>query len=100
MITTLAEAYDLYCKHLEASGSKAISNIQTALVRYTLPGYGLPSGAKKDTAVQFMTNVSLEQFKNALNIQEQVYTSLGTGCSSASRRNYRTQCRFRGCPGR
>ena len=89
IVTTLAEAYDLYCRHLESINPKAIRSIQTALVRYTLPGYGLPSGAKKDAAVQFMTNIPLEQFKNALNIQEQVYASLGTECSPSAKRNYR-----------
>ncbi len=86
---TLADVYHLYCKHLQEENPTALPNLKTALVRYTLPGYGLPPEAKKDTADAFMTTVPLYQFKDALNVQQRVYESLGDKCSPASKRNYR-----------
>lgn len=91
--STLADAFSLYREHLKLTNLKSIPQLQTALLRYTLPGYGLPAEASKQDAFLFMKTISLYDFTNALNVQQNYFTSLGSQASSNSIRNYRMHLR-------
>ena len=91
---TLYEAYSKYCEYLKSIKSHAkidpTACLNTALFRYTLPGYGLPINASKNQAIAYMKKISLAEFKDALNVQQNVYDSLGGRVSSGIQRTYRS----------
>ncbi|MBD1865153.1 MULTISPECIES: tyrosine-type recombinase/integrase [Trichocoleus] len=74
--------------------SATLHQLQTALIRYTLPGWGLPhpqtnrvSAKEIKAAKTFMKKISLEQLKKALEVQMSVYEQLKV--PSSSQRTYR-----------
>lgn len=74
--------------------SATLHQLQTALIRYTLPGWGLAhpktnrvSAKEIKTAKTFMKKISLEQLKNALEVQMSIYEQLRV--PSSSQRTYR-----------
>lgn len=74
--------------------SATLHQLQTALIRYTLPGWGLPhprtsrvSAKEIQAARTFMKKISLEQLNNALEVQANVYEQLEV--PSSSQRTYR-----------
>jgi hypothetical protein len=91
---TLYEAYSKYCEYLKSIKSHVkidpTACLNTALFRYTLPGYGLPINASKNQAIAYMKKISLAEFKDALNVQQNVYDSLGGRVSSGIQRTYRS----------
>lgn len=90
---TLIDAYSKYCEHLNSIKSDIkidpTACLNTALFRYTLPGYGLQMNASKKQAIAYMKKISLTEFKDALNVQQKVYDSLGKRVSSGVQRTYR-----------
>lgn len=81
---TAAVIFFAYCDHLQLEGrEKDIGHIKTALLRFTVPGWSnvYPSG-KKSTAkevansLEYLKLVLVEQFKDALAIQEKVFDHL------------------------
>ena len=81
---TATEIFDAYSQYLREEGKTAeLGTAKTALVRFTVPGWSnvYPSGAKC-TAVQmteglaFLSQVTAEQFKEALSVQEAVFERL------------------------
>ena len=92
---TLSDAWALYVKHLkEADSDKSYDIIRltkTALILYTLPGYGLPPEATRDEAIQFMSTIALKLFPDALNIQQNVFDFLRTRKSIQGANRYRVK---------
>lgn len=74
-IRTVFDAYQLYYQYLESTRPTLLYNLNTAIIRYTLPGYGIPSGLKIADAVNFMKEISMHQFVDALNVQQSVFNS-------------------------
>jgi hypothetical protein len=66
--------------HTQEQAHATLSRTKTALLRYTLPGWGfvLPKGGKltnweTEMALNYMKDISLEQFGQAARIQQQVF---------------------------
>lgn len=95
IVESLGDAYRIYVDYLRLhqGGDYPDANIKTALLRYTLPGYGLEPNTTKNEAVDFMSRVPLHQFKDALAVQQRVFESLGDEVSGAIKRNYRMHLR-------
>ncbi|WNZ46124.1 hypothetical protein Q2T42_30510 [Leptolyngbya boryana CZ1] len=84
---TLFDLHQDYERSLELQDTEASytlkAKLKTALIRYTLPGWGLPIHRGKatlsqtTTGIEFMKQISLLQFDQALNVQEQVFRELG-----------------------
>lgn len=73
---TVADAWELYVEYLKTADPNIIPLAQTALFRYTLPGYGLPRDSRTSAALQFMKQIPLHQFVEALNVQQKVFDFL------------------------
>jgi hypothetical protein len=80
----LYQDYENHLDHKEAKDAYALkAKLKTALIRYTLPGWGFPMHQGKATAAQtaegleFMKQISLLQVDQALITQEQVFRSMG-----------------------
>jgi hypothetical protein len=86
------KVYLHYCKHLKSLKPNAktdpAATLKTALVKYTLPGYGLPPNATKSEAVDFFNKIPIHQFQNALVVQQQVFDSLSV--DGGIQRTYRS----------
>lgn len=94
-INNLASIFDLYSAHLKTQHpNKPYCNakVKTAIVRYTLPGWGLNVENGQDP-LELMALVPINQFKDALTIQEKVFKSLGKDVSGTVQRTYRSQLR-------
>ena len=72
------------------------NQLLTAIYRYTLPGWGFcfPTGnkmtqAEKSSADEFAKTIMLEQVKNALNIQQEVFNKFKI--TTSIQRNYRAR---------
>jgi hypothetical protein len=93
--STAYKVYQHYCKHLKSLKTDAKTDptaaIKTALVKYTLPGYGLPPNATKSEAVDFLNKIPIHQFQNALVVQQQVFDSLSV--DGGIQRTYRSALR-------
>jgi hypothetical protein len=80
----LGDLFELYKNHVEQKGdTKTIPLVQSALLRFTVPGWGgpLPKGKKMTfqetrAGLEFLKQIKLEQVQNALSIQEQVFEQL------------------------
>jgi len=64
--------------------------LQTAIFRYTLPGYGLPENSSTKEALEFLKTIPLHELHNFLAVQQKVYESLDNKVSSGARRTYRS----------
>jgi|GEM_PF-1466947 len=96
---TLSEAWLRYEAHVRSTLSEKkaeahLAQTRTALLRYTLPGWGFPlaEGARLtsqecERGLQFLEQVALEQIKDASMLQEKLFDQLGV--AGNSRRNYR-----------
>ncbi len=73
---SLYDAWQLYSEYLKLHKPEILALTQTALFRYTLPGYGLPIGAKNLEAIAFLKTIPLYQFVDALNVQQKVFDFL------------------------
>ena len=81
---TAADIFNAYSKYLQGEGKTAeLGTAKTALVRFTVPGWSniYPSGAKSTTdqmreGLAFLSQVTAEQFKEALSVQEAVFEHL------------------------
>jgi hypothetical protein len=51
---TVADAWLLYVNELKICNPAIIPLAQTALFRYTLPGYGMPNDLTKNDVIAFM----------------------------------------------
>ncbi|MBD2075504.1 hypothetical protein H6F86_16695 [Phormidium sp. FACHB-592] len=79
-----AEVFSSYKEYLlEVKQSHDLGMVQTALVRFTIPGWGGPSpkGARASSTeiqagLEFLQQISLEQLQNALAVQEQTFNQL------------------------
>ena len=72
-----------------SKASATLHQLQTALIRYTLPGWGLPhpktsrvSAKEIQAARTFMEKIGLEQLNNAFEVQMSVYEQLEVPISS------------------
>ncbi len=81
-------AYSAYLKVQNPDKPYCDANIKSALVRYTLPGWGLTVEKGQDP-VKLMAQVPIHQFKDALATQEGVFESLGKEVSGQTKRTYR-----------
>jgi len=91
-MNNLGEIFAAYAEYLRRSNpSKAYVDaaVKTALVKYTLPGWGLTEGASTQDGLNFMAQIPLHQFKDALQVQENVFKSLSGKASGAIQRTYR-----------
>lgn len=81
---TVADIFKTYSKYLQEKKKTAeLSNAKTALVRFTVPGWSnvYPSGTKSTAdevreGLAFLSQVTAEQFKEALSVQEAVFEHL------------------------
>ncbi len=94
--TTIADAYRLYTAHSLNDATSDILQIQTAIIRYTLPGMGFSLSDSKrlsflqiSEALEFMEQTPLLQLVHLMDAQKQVYDRLGSSVTSASKRTYR-----------
>ena len=87
-ILTAFDAYQLYYRHIELTRPSSLRyTLNTTIVRYTLPGYGIPPGLKIADGINFMKNIPMHQFVDALNIQQKVFESVDL--EPQQRRSYR-----------
>jgi hypothetical protein len=94
-INNVYQIYQLYCKFLQTEmGDKSnneIAKIKTALIRYTLPGYGISTQLMESHQKEkSLKKISISQFKNVLVVQQQVFEVLGTEVTIHSQRTYRS----------
>lgn len=99
---TLADLYSLYLEHLrttypEVTAKQYIAKLQTAWIRYVLPGWGFPlklegnlTPSEVNAGLQFMHTIQLFQVEDALAIQAQVYQQFGDRISASVQRVYRS----------
>jgi len=81
---TVADIFKAYSEYLQEEKKTAeLSNAKTALVRFTVPGWSkiYPSGTKSTAGemrvgLDFLSQVTAEQFKEALSVQEAVFEHL------------------------
>lgn len=92
---TAYTVYQHYCQHLKSLKPKDKTDpsacIKTAIFKYTLPGYGLPPNTTKSEAIDFIKQIPIHDFQNALTVQQQVFDCLGKKVSSGSQRTYRSE---------
>jgi hypothetical protein len=100
---SLFDIWLLYQSEISATQSQTeadatLSRTKTALLRFTLPGWGLavPKGSKMtaletEIALNYMKNISLEKFQDAYQTQQKVFYSQKV--SSNSQRTYRAALR-------
>ncbi len=73
----LRDAWLLYSAYLEAENKlQDRSLVKSALLRYTLPGYGLPVESDIDAKLEFMAQIPLTAFVDALNIQQKYFDQI------------------------
>lgn len=75
---SLYDAWQLYSEDIKATNPDILAMAQTALFRYTLPGYGLPEKASKLETLDFIKKIPLCEFVEALNVQQKVFDYLGS----------------------
>ena len=101
---TAYAVYQHYCQHLKSLKPDAETDlstpikpkvktdptaaIKTAVFRYTLPGYDLPPNATKDESIDFLKQLPIHNFQNALDVQQQVFDSLSV--DGGIQRTYRS----------
>ena len=81
---TVADIFKDYADYLLAGGKKAeLANTKTTLIRFTVPGWSnvYPSGTKSTAdemreGLAFLSQVTVEQFKDARSVQEVVFDHL------------------------
>jgi hypothetical protein len=81
---TAEDIFNAYSQYLREEGKTAeLGTAKTALVRFTVPGWSnvYPSGAKCTTdqmtqGLAFLSQVTAQQFKEALSVQEAVFEHL------------------------
>lgn len=98
----LSDVYHLYLQEVrqtnsESKGYSLAAKLKTALIRYTLPGWGFSTGLNEpknnqvmEEGLQFMKKITLQNLTQALAVQEMVYSTLGDTVSGASKRTYRS----------
>lgn len=72
-INTLYDAYQSYLVYLQTTCPSLYFNLNTALIRYTLPGYGLGSAGTVPAGIEDMRQLPLRQFVDALQVQQRVF---------------------------
>ena len=99
-VKTLFDAYQLFALEVKRTQAPAqaysqLAKLKTALLRYTLPGWHRPTTLEATApplaadGMGLMQQMTLQDFAQALQLQEQVYARLGTQVSGASKRTYR-----------
>ncbi|MBD2055634.1 hypothetical protein H6F88_06320 [Oculatella sp. FACHB-28] len=98
--TTVEELLEHYQRHLRATldpakAQQEIRLIQTALVRYTVPGWGGPvplserlSSREIEAGIKFAESIGLVQFQTALEVLEQVIQQLENTEPQKDRKKY------------
>ncbi len=92
---SVADAWNLYTQHLrEAGRSQHLSLTKTALLRYTLPGYGWqpPELNRRDRdqdAIRFMQTLPVNRLLEGANIQQTVFEQLSCQRSLQQSNRYR-----------
>lgn len=80
-----SSAYDLFLLYqMTLNGDPAaISSVRTALLRFTVPGWGGPQPSGKrmkpeeiQAGLEFLKSVPLQQLQDALSVQEKIFTKL------------------------
>ncbi len=101
---SIAEAWELYKSHLDQIGkTKEIALAQTALFRYTLPGYGWEDlsikalADRKQSAIKFMESLTLSQLVNGIPVQQTVFDTLDCKPSLQRSNRYRLRCFLKWC---
>lgn len=101
---SIADAWNLYQSHLaDIAKTKEIALAQTALIRYTLPGYGWEGlsirsvAERKENALQFMKGIELSQLVNGIRIQQSVFDTLGCKASLQRSNRYRLRGFLKWC---
>jgi integrase len=96
--TSLGDVFLLYSSYVEindpARAKGILNQTKTALIRYTLPGWGYPKpiGSKltqkeAEAGILFMNTVQIEQLSSALKVQLKVFEQLNT--LKSNQRNYK-----------
>ncbi|BAT53460.1 unknown protein [Nostoc sp. NIES-3756] len=87
-LLSLFDIWNLYQQHiqtqqLQEKAKATLSRTQTALVRFTLPGWGFPAplqpritNSEIEKALDFMKSLSLELLFEAIDIQQKVFDEL------------------------
>lgn len=87
-LPSLFDIWNLYQQHIQAQqpqekAKATLSRTQTALVRFTLPGWGFPAplqpritNSEIEKALGFMKSLSLELLFEAIEIQQKVFDEL------------------------
>ena len=90
----LADILCLYVTHIQSQhlpkkAQEIIAQTETAINRYTLPGWGLapfkgrkPTRVEIEAATAFKKGITIEQFTTALEVQEKVFERLQPSASS------------------
>jgi hypothetical protein len=89
MQQTTFESYQQYCQYLQQNDSETeIASLQTAVVRYFVPGCGGPSLTHKratpseiQSGLDFLQKVPIQQLSNAVEIVEQEFDRLNVESS-------------------
>ena len=98
-LRSLSDAWLRYEAHVRSTlppkkAAASLAQTRTALLRYTLPGWGfpLPKGSRLteqecEQGLQFLTQITLERLQEAPHLQEGLFEQIGV--AGNSRRNYR-----------